>query len=139
MCYLPCMAKRIFPLLLLLVYAALLFNVMVLKDLPTIRIGHMMFSFAGTHEGTPNFVPFKTIGMYMRGGGGWLIAGVNLLGNIGLLVPVGFLLPFVFPGLTWKKALLWAIGSGLAIEGSQVLLRVGIFEYSQNKRPCKAF
>ena len=122
------MNRRIILVLLLIAYVVILINVMVLKNMPTIHIGHMMFRFAGTHEGAPNFMPFKTIGLYLRGGGGSLIASVNLLGNIGLLVPVGFLLPFVFPGMTWKNALLWAIASGFAIEGLQVLLRVGIFD-----------
>ena len=30
--------------------------------------------------------------------------------------------------MNWKKAVLWAIASGLMIEGSQVLLHVGIFD-----------
>ena len=122
------MTKRSFPLVSLLVYALVLFKVMVLKDIPTIHIGHMMFRFGGTQAGSHNFIPFRTISLYMRGGGGWLIAGLNLFGNIGLLMPVGFLLPFVFPDLSWKKALVWAVASGLAIEGVQVLLQVGIFD-----------
>ena len=122
------MMKRPLPAVLLLVYALLLFKVMVLKDMPMIRIGHLMLNFGGTHDGAPNFVPFRTIGLYMRGGGGWLIAGINLAGNIGLLVPVGFLLPFVFPVMGWKKVLVCAVASGLMIEGLQVLLHVGIFD-----------
>ena len=122
------MSKRSFPLVVLLVYVALLFKVMVLKDLPTIHIGHMMFRFGGTQTGPSNFIPFRTISRYGHGGGGWLIAGLNLWGNIGLLVPVGFLLPFVFPNISWKQALIWAVASGLMIEGMQVLLQVGIFD-----------
>jgi len=122
------MLKRSLPWVLLLLYTALLFKVMVLKEIPTIRIGHMIFRFGGTHEGAPNFMPFRTIRLYLKSNSGWFISGINLLGNIGLLVPVGFLLPFALIHMNWKKALLWAIASGLMIEGSQVLLHVGIFD-----------
>lgn len=120
--------KRYFPLVLLVLYAAALFKVLVLKDMPDIHIGHLRFNFGGTHEGPPNLVPFRTIWPYLRGDGGWIIGGMNLAGNIGLLVPIGFLLPFVFAGMNGKKALVWAIASGLVIESSQVLLHVGIFD-----------
>lgn len=112
----------------LIAYCAILIKVMVFKDLPIIRIGHLMFRFGGTQAGEANFVPFKTIWPYLRGDKGWLIAGLNLLGNIALLVPVGFLVPFVYRNMTWKKSLALAFAAGLAIEGMQELLRVGIFD-----------
>jgi len=43
-------------------------------------------------------------------------------------VPVGLLVPFVYQNLTWKKALAFAVATGFAIEGMQVLFRVGIFD-----------
>lgn len=122
------MIKRPLPLISLLAYALVLFKVMVLKDMPNIRIGYLMINFGGTREGSPNFVPFRTIWPYLRGDGGLIIAGVNLLGNIGLLVPIGFILPFLFPNLNAKKALIWAVVSGMVIETAQVLLAVGIFD-----------
>lgn len=110
-------------------YAALLVDVMVFKYLPTIRVGHLMLRFGGTDGGHPaNFMPFKTILPYLLGYKGWIIAGINLVGNVGLLVPVGFLAPFVFRHMTWKKALVLAIASGLAIEIMQGVFRVGIFD-----------
>ena len=87
-----------------------------------------MLKFGGKQEGDANFLPFKTIGPYFLGEKGWIIAGLNLLGNIGLLVPIGILAPFVFMHMTWKRALALAIASGLLIEGMQVLLHVGIFD-----------
>ncbi|MES2994612.1 MAG: VanZ family protein [Patescibacteria group bacterium] len=121
--------KRFIPAFILVAYSALLIKVMVFKDLPTIRIGQLMLNFAGTDAGhAPNFVPFKTILPYLLGFKGWIIAGVNLVGNIVLLVPIGFLLPFLYPNITWKKSLAIAIASGLAIETMQTLLRVGIFD-----------
>jgi glycopeptide antibiotics resistance protein len=113
----------------LALYSALLVKVMVFKDIPMIRIGHLMLNFGGTNaEGEPNFVPFKTILSYGMGNKGLLIAGINLVGNVGLLVPVGFLIPLVYRNVTWRKSLALAVMAGLAIEGMQVLFQVGIFD-----------
>jgi glycopeptide antibiotics resistance protein len=122
------MTKRILYFLLLALYAFLLINVMVLKNVPLLRVGHLMLNFGGTHEGTPNFMPFKTILPYLLGDKGWIIAGINLAGNILFLVPVGFLLPLVFNNMNWKIALISAVLSGFLIEGMQVLWQVGIFD-----------
>lgn len=122
------MKKRLLPLLLLIVYSALLVNVMVFKYIPMIRIGPVMLQFGGTHEGAANLVPFKTILPYLSGESGFLIAFINIAGNILLLVPFGFIVPFVDTGANWKKVLLIAAGTGLVIESIQALLRVGIFD-----------
>src|SRR6185295_3859168 len=108
---------------------AILIKVMVFKDIPTIRVGGLMLNFAGTNTGHgPNFVPFTTIVPYLLGFKGWIIAGVNLVGNIALLVPIGFLVPFVYPNMTWKKSLVLGVVAGLSIEVMQTVLRVGIFD-----------
>jgi glycopeptide antibiotics resistance protein len=123
------MKKRLIPALGLAAYSVILTKVMVFKQMPTIRIGHIRMRFAGTDGGHPaNFVPFKTIASYLRGHNGLMIAGVNLVGNIAPLVPIGFLLPFVYRNMTWKESLVLAIAAGLAIEVAQVMLRVGIFD-----------
>ena len=123
------MKKRLISVLILLAYIALLIKVMVFKDIPTIHIGQLMLNFAGTDTGHgPNFVPFTTIVPYLLGSKGLIIGGINIVGNIALLVPLGFLLPFVYPKITWKKSLLIAIASGLSIETMQTVLRVGIFD-----------
>ena len=122
------MSKRLLPSLFLLGYSFLLIKVMVFKDVPLIRVGFLMLNFGGTHDGAPNFIPFKTILPYLMGFKGWLIAGINILGNIILLVPVGFLMPLVFAEMNWRKMLLLAIASGFVIESMQVLLHVGIFD-----------
>jgi glycopeptide antibiotics resistance protein len=102
---------------------------MVFKDMPTIRIGSMMLNFSGTDGGhAPNFVPLRTILPYLLGYKGFIIAAINLIGNIVLLVPLGFLVPFVYRNMTWKNLLVLAITAGLSIEVTQVLLGVGIFD-----------
>lgn len=114
--------------ILLFIYIVLLFKVMVLKDVPMLRVGPITLNFGGTQTGDPNYIPFKTIIPYLFGSAGWLIGGLNILGNILLLVPVGFLLPFIFIKLNWKQILVLAVISGLIIEGMQVFLHVGIFD-----------
>jgi len=123
------MKKPVIATLVLLAYCAILIKVMVFKDIPTIRIGSLMLNFAGTNAGhAPNYVPFTTIVPYLLGFKGWIIAGVNLVGNVALLVPIGFLVPFVHRSMTWKKSLALGVVAGLAIEVMQSVLRVGIFD-----------
>src|SRR5260221_6947657 len=122
------MKKRLISTCILIAYSATLIKIMVFKDLPLIRIGALRFNFGGTQEGPANLIPFKTILPYLLGEKGWLIAGINLVGNIVLLVPIGFFVPFVFRNMTRKKTLVLALAAGLAIEGMQALFRVGIFD-----------
>jgi len=125
--YLP-MKKRLIPIVVLIIYGALLINLMVFKNMPFIRIGPLMFKLGGPHEGSANLVPFKTIAEYLGGQNGFMLAFINIAGNILLLVPVGFIIPFVYRGVTWKKMLVAAVACGLAIESMQALLHVGIFD-----------
>ena len=122
------MNKRLLLFLLLLAYCILLVKVMVLKDVPLIRIGPIMLNFGGTQGGTPNFIPLKTILPYLMGENGFMIGALNIIGNIALLVPFGFLLSLVIAKLKWKHVLLFSILSGSLIEITQVLLHVGIFD-----------
>ena len=90
------MKKTVLSTFLLIAYCAILIKVMVFKDIPPIRVGSLILNFAGTNAGHgPNFVPFRTILPYLLGFKGWIIAGINLVGNIALLVPIGFLAPLV--------------------------------------------
>ena len=87
------MKTKITLLLILLSYCTLLIKIMVFKDLPTITIGGLMLNFSGTNSGHgPNFIPFPTIFPYLIGHK--VMASINLLGNIGLLIPIGILAPF---------------------------------------------
>lgn len=127
------MFKCLIPTILLIAYGAILIKVMVFKDIPTIRVGQLMLNFGGTNAGhAPNFVPFKTILPYLFGFKGLIIAGINLIGNIALLVPVGFIIPFVWrdaaKNMTWKKSLMVGFAAGFSIEILQAILRVGIFD-----------
>ena len=103
-------------------------KIMVFKDMPLIRVGPMRLNFGGVQERPANLIPFKTILPYLLGEKGLLIAAINIGGNIALLVPIGFLIAFIFRNLTWIVLLSIAVASGLVIETTQMLLHVGIFD-----------
>lgn len=122
------MKNRFLPALLLLLYIFLLVKVMVLKDVPMVRVGPVRLNFGGTQVGDPNYIPFKTIFPYLMGDNGFLIGALNIGGNIAFLIPIGFLLPFLFVRIGWKISLVIAVLAGLSIELTQVALHIGIFD-----------
>ena len=123
------MKTSVLSALALLAYSALLVKILVFKDLPTIRVGHLMLNFSGTDAGSgPNLIPFSTILPYVLGEKGLIIGGINLAGNIILFVPVGLLLPFLYQTSTWKGSVALGMLAGLSIEVLQTILRVGIFD-----------
>ena len=122
------MKKRLLVTIFLIAYSAILIRVMVFKDLPLIKIGKLKFNFGGTHEGPANLIPFRTILSYLLGGKGMLITVINIAGNIVLLVPIGFLISFIYRNMTWKKMIAPAVAAGFVLEGMQALFRVGIFD-----------
>lgn len=111
----------------LAVYSGILVELLVLKNV-SFKIGHLMFNFTGHATGPANFVPFKTIVPYLFLEKGLVITVFELAGNIGLFVPLGCIVPFVYPKMTWKKSLILAIAAPLAIEVIQAVFRVGIFD-----------
>ena len=112
----------------LIAYSAILIKFVVFEAAPIIHIGHLRLKFNGPHTGPGNFTPFKTICPSLNGRTNHLIAMVNLFGNIVPFMPVGFLAPLAFWSMTWQKALVLAIAVGLAMEGMEVVFRVGIFD-----------
>ena len=120
--------KRWITVVTLAAYSAILIRVVVFKAMPVIWIGHLRFRFSSQHTGPPNLVPFRTIGTYLHGRSGNLIAMVNLAGNIAPFLPVGFLAPLVYRRMTWQKALVLAVAVGIAMEGMEAVFRVGIFD-----------
>jgi glycopeptide antibiotics resistance protein len=119
------MQKRLIPAFVLAAYSAVVVRILVFK-IGHLQIGPLRFRFAA-EAGEANLLPFNTILPYLRGEPNWLIAILNLAGNIGLLAPVGFLVPFVYRNMNWGKSLVLAIGVGVAIEGAQTVL-IGIFD-----------
>jgi glycopeptide antibiotics resistance protein len=109
-------------------YGALLIRLVVFKAIPVIHIGHLRFKFSGTHTGPGNFVPFRSIVPLLSGQGNQLIAMVNLFGNIIPFMPIGFLAPLVVRSISWQKALVLGVATGLTCEVMEVVFRVGIFD-----------
>lgn len=120
------MQKRFIPTVILIAYSAIVIKLLVFKNV-LFKIWPLRFRFT-TDIGPANFVPFKTILPYLLGEKGRMIAVLELVGNIALLVPIGFLVPFVSRKITWRKALALAVAAGLVIEGMQAIFRVGIFD-----------
>ena len=115
----------------LIVYSAILIKFIVFKAIPTIHIGHLRFKFAHPHTGSGNFVPFKTILpelAQLTGRENHLIDIVNLLGNVLPFMPIGLLAPLVFRFISWQKALVLGVVTGLSFEVMEVVFRVGIFD-----------
>lgn len=113
----------------LALWSTLLIRFIVFKAIPTIHIGHMRYRFGGsTHSGAANLVPFHTILPQLLGHGNGLIAKVNLLGNILPFIPIGFLVPVIYRRMTWPRAILLAIATGLFMEVLEVIFHVGIFD-----------
>jgi glycopeptide antibiotics resistance protein len=108
-------------------YSAFLTRFVVFKAIPVLQIGHIRLKFS-QHTGPANLTPYKTIGHSFGGGGNHLITMVNLVGNIVLFMPVGFLAPLVQARMTWQRSLVLAISIGVAMEVMELALRVGIFD-----------
>ncbi len=122
------MSKRLTAIIVLIFYSSVLIDILVFKNLPTFSIGGLRLKLGGTRQGPANLVPFRSISAYLTGRRGLLTGAINLVGNIILLLPAGFLVPLVCRGMSRTKSLFLAFGAGLAIEGMQVLFRVGIFD-----------
>jgi glycopeptide antibiotics resistance protein len=144
------MQKRLISALVLIVYSALLIKVVVFKSMmglpgsglmgrpgppdspPMVRFGpareeaqHRLIRFTPSHA---NYMPFKTIFSQLRGEPRWSTAIINLVGNVALFVPLGFLVPFVYRKMTWQKSLVLAVAVGLTMEGMEGVFRVGIVD-----------
>jgi glycopeptide antibiotics resistance protein len=67
-----------------------------------------------------NLVPFRTIAIYLANLGSWFWMR-NLLGNLGLLLPLGLLGPIAMPALDrWWRVALLALLVSTAIELTQL-------------------
>ncbi|MFZ9418431.1 MAG: VanZ family protein, partial [Sediminibacterium sp.] len=115
------MKSKFIPSILLIIYVGIIIKILIFKDIPAFHFGYVTLDFAGTHDGPANWIPFKTIVPYLLGSGGWLIGGMNIIGNIILLVPLGFLIPLVFPKINWKQIIVVSILCSFIIEGIQAI------------------
>lgn len=120
------MAKRLIAAFILVAYSAILVRLLVFKNV-LIQIGSLRFRF-DQEAGQANFLPFKTISSYLLGEHVRLIAIVNLIGNIALFVPIGFLVPFAYRRMTWRRSAALGVAAGLTIEGMEAMFHAGVFD-----------
>ena len=113
---------------LLAAYLYLILKVMVLKDIPEFRIGRTRWRLGGTDDGPPNWIPFRSIRYYLIGRYGFGKAVINLVGNVALLVPVGYLAAAIQPRMTWKGSMAMGLAVSFTIEAIQGLFRLGIVD-----------
>ena len=121
------MKKRLVFAFILVAYSAILIKIVVFKNI-LLQIGPLRFRVTARGSGQANLLPFKTILYYLRADHGQAMAIVNLLGNIALFVPVGFLVPFVYRTMMWQESIALGVAVGLTMEGMEMLFRVGIFD-----------
>jgi glycopeptide antibiotics resistance protein len=105
-------------------YSAILVRLLVFKGL-SFNFGHLRIRIT-PQSGQTNFVPFRTILLYLHDHRP--LAMVNMIGNVALFVPIGWLAPVVFRRMSWPHALILAASAGLFVEGTQFLLQVGEFD-----------
>jgi glycopeptide antibiotics resistance protein len=104
--------------IILVIYTALILRLIVFKYPPGAT-----FSIANA-----NLIPFKTILGYLSGEPTWGTARLNLLGNIIVFIPFGFLFAALYSKLRWSKVLLAVLVSGAASELLQAIFRSGILD-----------
>lgn len=121
------MKTNYFVCLLFVAYLALLVKVIVFKlpidlaQLPELNIWNQL------SQG--NYVPFKTILIYLSGEPSWNIAIRNIGGNIVPFIPLGIFIPLIHKRLSkWKYVFIISFILSLMLEGMQVLLQTGVFD-----------
>lgn len=92
----------------------------------------VLASFKSGEPSTPiafNLIPFETIQLYLNEIPGSGIAITNLLGNIIIFIPLGFLLPLLAPKInSYKKIIIISAAFSLFLEITQATMRLGSFD-----------
>lgn len=120
-------SKRLGLLCVFVIYGVILFRLMVFKGID-IETPFIMIKLDDAYHGEPNFIPFRTILPYLFGRKGLFISLIELFGNIAPLVPLGLLASLLFRRMAWPGSLALGVAVGLAIETTQTVFHVGIFD-----------
>src|SRR6056297_3701984 len=110
--------KNKFLYIILAIYSALILRLIVFKYPPGITFSTV----------NVNLIPFKTILGYLTGEPTWKIAIRNLLGNIFVLAPFGFLIAILYQNIKWSRVLLVGVLTGIILELLQVIFKSGILD-----------
>ncbi|MGI5839539.1 MAG: VanZ family protein [bacterium] len=75
-----------------------------------------------------NLVPLRTISAYLFRATNMAVARVNLIGNVAVFVPFGFVAPLLLPSLTGKRLAAAAAAGSLGLELAQFVTGAGSFD-----------
>ena len=112
-------------------YLVVLLRVTVIPNWRILNMGDGTYRFfIGFGDPLPvNWIPFQTVWMYLRGdlpvnpGDVVMMSFANLVGNVLLLTPMGFLLPLLYDRMRfWNKTLLLGVTFSLTLEMVQYFL-----------------
>ena len=112
-------------------YLVVLLRVTVIPNWRILNMGDGTYRFfIGFGDPLPvNWIPFQTVWMYLRGdlpvnpGDVVMMSFANLVGNVLLLTPMGFLLPLLYDRMrSWNKTLLLGVTFSLTLEMVQYFL-----------------
>lgn len=76
---------------------------------------------------TANFTPFRTIKLYLRAIYP-MISAINLIGNVVVFIPLGFLIPKISKKKTFFSTIFKSLAFIMLIEVSQLIGTVGEFD-----------
>jgi len=107
----------------IIIISIILYSVLILRLIVFKYPSGITFSTANA-----NLIPFKTILGYLTGEPTWRIAMCNLLGNIVVLAPFGFLIAILYQNIKWSRVLLIGVFTGVILELLQVILKSGILD-----------
>lgn len=80
-------------------------------------------------SGEYNFVPFKTVSLYLSGEPTWTVAWNNLAGNFAPFILLGLLLPLaVKRPLEGTAIAAISLGTGTVVELAQAVFHMGVFD-----------
>lgn len=110
-------------------YIGLLIRFLVLKYVPRALDPRPYTQALFDRVARGNYVPFVTIDRYVNGYPNSGVAALNILGNVLAFLPLGILLPLLYPSLRslWKITLLGLLVS-LLIECTQLVFVIGVFD-----------
>jgi glycopeptide antibiotics resistance protein len=111
----------------LVAYLVLLFKITVFKFTVYLPSG-VRFVLGGYGDYGYNIVPFKTILDYASQYPWSTLVIVNLLGNVVIFMPLGFLAALLYRSISWKGILGVSAGISLLIEVLQLVLSSSTFD-----------
>ncbi|MEG2109677.1 MAG: VanZ family protein [Clostridium sp.] len=121
---------KILVYLVLILYISILISILIFKNGDASILSGFMNNKSFIEKlSFAQVIPFATIKEFIFDAPTYSIAIRNLLGNIIIFCPLGFLLPIAFTRLSnWKKIFIVSLGISLLIEVIQLITGYGFFD-----------